>query len=69
MYNVLLILLHRPFVSEGHLHSVTPTIASSSFSMCAQAATRITQLLRAYERTFSIRHAPYLIAYATYVAA
>ncbi|KAH8590539.1 fungal-specific transcription factor domain-containing protein [Bisporella sp. PMI_857] len=69
MYNVLLILLHRPFVSEGHLHSISPSIASNSFSVCAQAASRTVQLLRNYEKTFSIRHAPYLIAYATYVAA
>ena len=68
MYNVLLILLHRPFVSEGHLHSMSPSVASNSFSVCAQAATRTIQLLRIYEKTFSIRHAPYLIAYATYVA-
>lgn len=68
MYNVLLILLHRPFVSEGHLHSMSPSIASNSFSACSQAATKIVQLLRVYQKTFSIRHAPYLIAYATYVA-
>jgi hypothetical protein len=69
MYNVQLILLHRPFVSEGHLHSVSPSTASTSFSVCAHAAAKIVELLQAYEKTFSIRHAPYLIAYATYVAA
>jgi len=69
MFNVLLILLHRPFVSEGHLHSTSTSIATSSFAVCAQAATRTVLLLRVYEKTFSIRHAPYLIAYATYVAA
>ncbi|PVH83883.1 hypothetical protein DL98DRAFT_547184 [Cadophora sp. DSE1049] len=69
MYNVLLILLHRPFVSEGHLHSTSRSIPADSFVVCAQAATRIVHLLRVYERTFSIRHAPYLIAYATYVSA
>ncbi|KAG4443078.1 hypothetical protein IFR05_001404 [Cadophora sp. M221] len=69
MFNVLLILLHRPFVSEGHLHSTSRSIPANSFVVCAQAATRIVQLLRTYEKTFSIRHAPYLIAYATYVSA
>ncbi|CZT52600.1 related to pathway-specific regulatory protein nit-4 [Rhynchosporium secalis] len=69
MFNVLLVLLHRPFVSEGHLHSTSRSIPTNSFVICAQAATRIVQLLRIYERTFSIRHAPYLIAYATYVSA
>lgn len=69
MFNVLLILLHRPFVSEGHLHSMSPSIPANSFALCALAATRIVQLLRTYDKTFSIRHAPYLIAYATYVSA
>lgn len=69
MFNVLLILLHRPFVSEGHLHSMSPSIPENSFVVCTLAATRIVQLLRTYDKTFSIRHAPYLIAYATYVSA
>jgi hypothetical protein len=69
MFNVLLILLHRPFVSEGHLHSISPSIPANSFVVCALAATRIVQLLRIYAQTFSIRHAPSLIAYATYVSA
>ena len=69
MYNVLLILLHRPFVSDGHLHSTSPSIAIKSFVICATAATKIVQLLRTYDRAFSIRKAPYLISYATYVCA
>jgi hypothetical protein len=69
MFNVLLILLHRPFVSEGHLHSISPSIPANSFVVCALAATRIVALLRVYDKTFSIRHAPYLISYATYVSA
>ncbi|KFY21975.1 hypothetical protein V493_06942 [Pseudogymnoascus sp. VKM F-4281 (FW-2241)] len=69
MFNVLLILLHRPFVSEGHLHSMSPSIPANSFVVCTMAATRIVHLLRTYDKTFSIRHAPYLIAYATYVSA
>lgn len=69
MYNVLLILLHRPFVADGHLQSTNPSIAIDSFSICAAAASKITSLIRVYEQTFSIRRAPYLISYATYVAA
>jgi hypothetical protein len=67
MHNVLLILLHRPFVSDGHLYSNRS--AAKSFSVCATAATAIIHVLRAYNETFSIRRAPYLISYATYVAA
>lgn len=69
LYNVLLILLHRPFVAEGHLHTANPSVAFESFARCATAATNITNVLKAYEKAFSIRRAPYLISYATYVAA
>ncbi|KAJ5387049.1 hypothetical protein N7509_009590 [Penicillium cosmopolitanum] len=69
LYNVLLILLHRPFVAEGHLHTTDPSVAVSSFTTCTVAANRIINLLQAYDHAFSIRRAPYLISYATYVAA
>lgn len=68
MYNVLLILLHRPFVSDGHLHSNARSIAVNSLLVCANAASAITQTLRLYHQAFSVRRAPYLIAYATYVS-
>ena len=35
---------------------------------CASAASNIVSLLREYDRAFSVRRAPYLISYATYVA-
>lgn len=41
----------------------------SSFKTCAIAADNIVDLIRAYDRAFSVRKAPYLISYATYVAA
>lgn len=69
MYNVILILLHRPFVSDGHLHTTSPDIAVNSFVVCAAAAKTIVQLLQSYHRAYSIKRAPYLISYATYVAA
>ena len=69
MFNILLILLHRPFVSDGHLHSISPSIPVISFGVCTLAATKIVQPLRVYDRAFSIRHAPYFISYATYVSA
>lgn len=69
MYNVLLILLHRPFVSDGHLHSTARSITVNSLLVCANAATAIVQILRLYHQAFSVRRAPYLIAYATYVSA
>ena len=69
MHHVLVILLHRPFVADGHLYSTSRSISVDSFMKCASAASSIVQLLRPYHRAFSIRRAPYLISYATYVAA
>lgn len=69
LYNVLTILLHRPFVTDGHLYSTSRAISVSSFKSCATAADNIVDLVRAYDRAFSVRKAPYLISYATYVAA
>ncbi|PVI06865.1 hypothetical protein DM02DRAFT_649211 [Periconia macrospinosa] len=69
MYNVLMILLHRPFVADGHLYNTSRSISVNSFMACATAADQIVQLLRAYDKAFSVRRAPYLISYATYVAA
>ncbi|UPL03054.1 hypothetical protein LCI18_013988 [Fusarium solani-melongenae] len=69
MYNVLVILLHRPFVADGHLYNTFRSISVDSLMKCASAASSICSLLRAYHRAFSVRRAPYLISYATYVAA
>ncbi|KAL8381550.1 hypothetical protein RB595_005703 [Gaeumannomyces hyphopodioides] len=69
MYHVFLILLHRPFVADGHLFSVSRSTSVNALMTCAAAATEIIHLIRAYHRTFSVRRAPYLISYATYVAA
>ncbi|EON68406.1 hypothetical protein W97_07730 [Coniosporium apollinis CBS 100218] len=69
MYHVLLILLHRPFVADGHLYTTSRSISVNSFLTCATAASQIVRLLRAYDKAFSIRRAPYLISYATYVSA
>jgi hypothetical protein len=69
MENVLHILLHRPFVADGHLHSTAPSIAKSSLTSCANAASTIVNIVRRYDKAFTIRRAPYLISYATYLAA
>ncbi|ETS78439.1 hypothetical protein PFICI_10501 [Pestalotiopsis fici W106-1] len=69
MYHVLVILLHRPFVADGHLYSALRAVSVNSFLACAKAASSIVGLLRAYDTAFSVSRAPYLISYATYVAA
>ncbi|KAF4503295.1 pathway-specific regulatory nit-4 [Fusarium agapanthi] len=69
MYHVLVILLHRPFVADGHLYNTFRSISVDSVIKCSAAASSICSLLRAYHRAFSVRRAPCLISYATYVAA
>ena len=68
-YHVLVIQLHHPLLARGHSFPTPPADAPESLALCAAAATEIVHLLVAYDRTFSIRKAPYLIAYATYVSA
>jgi hypothetical protein len=69
MYNVLMILSHRPFVADGHLYGTSRAKIVDSFMSCATTADDIVQLLRAYDKAFSVRGAPYLISHAAYVAA
>lgn len=69
MYQVLVIQLHYPLIARNRNQSATPGRFGESFTICATAAKQIILVLSAYNRTFSIRKAPYLIAYATYVSA
>ena len=69
MFHVVQILLHRPFVSYGHLQSVLPEVALDSFSTCAAAANCIAQYLESYDRIHSFKFAPFFLFYASYVSA
>ncbi|KAK7409593.1 hypothetical protein QQX98_008188 [Neonectria punicea] len=69
MYNSLVILLHRPFVSDGHLQSVSTSAASDAFGICAAAAWEIHGILQLYQKSFCMMTAPYFVSYATYVSA
>lgn len=69
LYHTLEILLHRPFVSDGHLRSVSPSAAAAAFNTCVYAAKTIDQILSCYGRRFSMKSAPYILSYATYVSA
>ncbi|KAF4968638.1 hypothetical protein FSARC_4013 [Fusarium sarcochroum] len=69
LYNSLVILVYRPFLSEGHLASVSATAAPEAFSNCATAALEIHQILQLYKQHFCFKTAPYFISYATYVSA
>ncbi|KAJ5374047.1 hypothetical protein N7517_006053 [Penicillium concentricum] len=66
IYNSLIILLHRPFISDGHLRSITTS--ASSWSRCTVAANNITSISLAYKSAYGLHGAPYILSYAIYVA-
>ena len=65
-YHSLVILLHRPFMSDGHLRSTSPP--ANSWNKCTIAAKNITSIMRAYRSAYALRGAPYIASYASYVA-
>lgn len=69
MWNTLRVLLHRPLLEDGNLQLEFPAASKSSLAACSEAATKIVEIVRLYDKAFSIKRAPYLISYATYVAA
>ncbi|KAL4732201.1 hypothetical protein ACLX1H_001209 [Fusarium chlamydosporum] len=69
LYHSLVILVYRPFLSEGHLTTALETAALEAFSNCATAALDIHQILRIYKQNFCFKTSPYFISYATYVSA
>lgn len=65
-YNTLVILLHRPFIFDGHLRPAT--ISEASRERCSIAARNTTCFAMNYQKMHSLRRAPYLLSYAVYVA-
>jgi hypothetical protein len=66
IYHSLIILLYRPFISDGHLRSTT--VPQHSWEQCTIAANQISAIVRAYKDAHGLSNAPYLLAYCVYVA-
>jgi hypothetical protein len=67
-FHTLQILLHRPFLPKGHLSQLQ--IEGFPFrGICTSSALQIYKIARAYEETFTFKHAPYLFSYALFSAA
>jgi hypothetical protein len=69
IWHVLRILLHRPFVLDSDPNVRASPTTHACIEVCTTEAANIVQLVRLYDVSFSVRQAPYLISYATYVAA
>ncbi|KAF2435402.1 hypothetical protein EJ08DRAFT_580700 [Tothia fuscella] len=66
LYHICVILLHRPYLTKGHLF--TAHHAQHALICCLVAAIRLAHVARAYCHAFTVRRTPYFIAYAAYVA-
>ncbi|KAH7379080.1 fungal-specific transcription factor domain-containing protein [Cadophora sp. MPI-SDFR-AT-0126] len=66
IYHTLVVLLHRPIIADGHLYAASDS--PMSLLRCTIAARAITLTVRKFHASYSLRGAPYLIAYALYVA-
>lgn len=69
MFHSLIILLHRPFVSDGHIRATSASVVRDSVATCAMAASEIDAILRIYQQDYCINAVPYFMSYATYVSA
>ena len=66
IFHSLIILLHRPFISDGHLRRTI--IPEASWKRCTSAAKSITEIALAYRTAYTLQAAPYILSYAVYVA-
>ncbi|KAF5716908.1 Nit-4-like protein [Fusarium mundagurra] len=66
VYHSLIILVHRPFISDDHLRSTTTS--GRSWEQCTVAARCITSIASVYKSTYGLNGAPYVLAYTVYVA-
>ncbi|KAH6952874.1 fungal-specific transcription factor domain-containing protein [Fusarium avenaceum] len=66
LYHSLIILAHRPFISDGHIRS--NTTPGRSWEQCTIAARCITSIASVYRSTYGLNGAPYVLAYTVYVA-
>ncbi|CAG8039608.1 unnamed protein product [Penicillium salamii] len=69
LFNVLVILVHRPLITGGHNGVINPATAHESVNACTAAANQIMQILHDYSQQFSLSTAPYMLSYATYISA
>ena len=69
MFNVLIILVHRPFASDSRLNLTSSSIALEAFLKCSLAAFEVDRILRIYERSYFLTQTHHMVSYATYVRA
>lgn len=68
-FHMLHILLHRPFLPEGHLRHLGSSDESEHREICLFSAVQIYELARRYRDAFTLRRATYMISYCLFCAA
>jgi hypothetical protein len=68
-FHMLHILLHRPFLPEGHLRHLADQQEDVRRDICISSAFKIYELAKAYREAFTLRRAPYMFSYALFSAA
>lgn len=68
VWQTLVILVHRPFVAQGHLSS-NGDVSEASWQKCLEAADRTSDILKIYKKMLGLTRAPFLISYCAYIAA
>jgi hypothetical protein len=66
LYHTLVILLHRPFISDGHMRAAGSPF--QSWERCSEASRYISHIVRAFKNAFSLSSAPYVLGYTVYVS-
>ncbi|KAH6652616.1 hypothetical protein BKA67DRAFT_567026 [Truncatella angustata] len=66
-YHPLIILLNRPFVTEGYPRSQSPSTARFCWKKCMVVARSITSLVSVYQGRYTLKGAPYLTSHTAYV--
>jgi hypothetical protein len=68
-FHALQILLHRPFLANGHLGKEFKDFErTAGEQVCVAAALAIWRLVEGYKTAFTLRRAPYIICYSVYSA-
>ncbi|KAH8697930.1 hypothetical protein BGW36DRAFT_450694 [Talaromyces proteolyticus] len=68
-FHMLLILLHRPFLPEGHLRHLGGANENMHREICLSSAFQIYELAKLYRDTFTLRKATYMFSYCLFCAA
>ncbi|KAH7317028.1 fungal-specific transcription factor domain-containing protein [Stachybotrys elegans] len=66
LYHTLIILVHRPFISDGHMRAAGTPLRS--WERCSEASHHISHIVRSFRSAFTLASAPYVLGYTIYVA-